>query len=935
MTETSTLTLPDWLDRDRFYRTQLPVVEEAVRHFRDGVDLVLLHAEPGFGKTPTAEAIRQTLNVRGLYVCATLSLEEQVRRDFPYARVIKGRRHYTPTDAEEDPFGNVPTCEDCDLKEDVCSYCIIPARCPYRIAKEEALVADLGIANTAYFISECSSLRSKFTGQSFVVLDEADIAEDVVAGQVSISISKRMQGWLGLRPPERKTVEESWARWFEYAIPEIQRKRNHLPNTTLPDKRRRATLQRLLGSMKKVADEIQDGNWVYEYSRGQIEFKPVTVKTVAPEALWKHGRRWLAMSATLVPEEFIESMGWTGSWGLVSAPSLYAKENRPIYYCPVARMTKKAEEEEWPKMARGLWATLERFPNERILVHTHSFGLTKYLAEEYMGDRPLFHYLSAKTRDAAIARYDEAKGAVLLAPSLDRGFDGKDDRCRVVVITKVPWPSLGDKQVSKRLHSPGGDYWMAAKVAQSLMQMVGRGLRCFDRATELLTSEGWIPWDQISPGMTVYGMKEETKQPFKGGSPVLLPHKVIAVHHYEEPQPMLSLRAKSLDAKVTPDHSLIIQTPKLITDVLRCKKPYGERLYEYRVQRTQTSMGFRKLPARNLPTRFKLPLAGRVTRHRVRIQDEWFWLMGIIISDGWFASSGPTVGIVQSKPETISLIRQTLEGLHLAFRERQEAAEGSEMKVKDGPTYIRNYDKTSFVISGYDAARVRDVFFSGQRRRYTSNRSFGRRTRRSATKNGYIIKDGWKSVDKTIPRWVLQRASRNQMIMLLHGLMAGDGTWKDRSRNGDYYTSDKGLVDGLQELTALTGFRSTVRQRRGRYEVSFCARAMVDCPRNTVVQSADPAPAWCVTTELGNILVRRNGTTFLAGNSEKDHCTVVVLDSMYAEFFNKWKGRKQWNEDAQRWESNRHRLFANWMVEATEWESELRFELRQATKVSA
>jgi Rad3-related DNA helicase len=96
-------------------------------------------------------------------------------------------------------------------------------------------------------------------------------------------------------------------------------------------------------------------------------------------------------------------------------------------------------------------------------------------AEELAG-RELHAYLSAKDRDDAVQAF-KARGGVLLAPSLDRGIDLPDGLCRVVVVCKLPYPSLGDRRVSARLHRPGGQLWYSAQVARSLVQMTGRGVR--------------------------------------------------------------------------------------------------------------------------------------------------------------------------------------------------------------------------------------------------------------------------------------------------------------------------------------------------------------------------------------------------------------------------------------------------------------------------
>lgn len=478
-----TLQLPEWFEE--FRNSQWEIIEEVISHYEQGADLVVLDAPTGVGKTIIGETVRQLLNERGIYICTSKTLMSQFSRDFPYAADLRGRANYLPTDAEEDPWGTMPTCADCDYDKiaKMCSYCTDYTSCPYALAKQEAALSSLVCTNTAYFMRECLGDNSVLSG-SFVILDEADCAESEVMGFISVSISSRLQKFLALNPPRHKTKSESWIEWYDYAIIHLNKVAKTLPKGTLRERRRRRTVEELVDKIRAVAKD-PDG-WVFDgYAEGKIEFKPVTVDKVAPSALWQHGTRWLAMSATIIsPEEFVSSLGFQGSWQAVFAPSPFPKERRPIYFTPAAKMIGKAEVaavEAWPSMAQGLQVVQSWHPDERILVHTHSYRITNFLASKLKEadlDREVFYYLSADDRQEAIANYESTPGAMLLAPSLDRGYDGKDDLARVLVICKVPYPYLGSKQVAARLYTgKEGDIWYSCATARSLMQMAGRAMR--------------------------------------------------------------------------------------------------------------------------------------------------------------------------------------------------------------------------------------------------------------------------------------------------------------------------------------------------------------------------------------------------------------------------------------------------------------------------
>lgn len=60
---------------------------------------------------------------------------------------------------------------------------------------------------------------------------------------------------------------------------------------------------------------------------------------------------------------------------------------------------------------------------------------------------------------------------------MDRGIDLPGDACRVQVLVKCPFPYIGDKQVSARMHSRDGSTWYAIQTIRSIVQMCGRAIR--------------------------------------------------------------------------------------------------------------------------------------------------------------------------------------------------------------------------------------------------------------------------------------------------------------------------------------------------------------------------------------------------------------------------------------------------------------------------
>jgi hypothetical protein len=74
--------------------------------------------------------------------------------------------------------------------------------------------------------------------------------------------------------------------------------------------------------------------------------------------------------------------------------------------------------------------------------------------------------------------FTSSKPTVLISPSLHLGLDLKDDLSRFQIITKVPYPSLGDRWIDeKRKRS---EQWYTWQTALRLVQGYGRSIRSKD-----------------------------------------------------------------------------------------------------------------------------------------------------------------------------------------------------------------------------------------------------------------------------------------------------------------------------------------------------------------------------------------------------------------------------------------------------------------------
>lgn len=498
--------LPDWVKELRPHQWQA-AVDIYNAFVVDDVDIVWLDAPTGSGKTLIAELVRRMLDAPAFYICNTKTLQDQFHTDFPYSKVLKGRSNY-PTLGMPYPDYTAADCtKEGSGDEAHCYWCPEVADCPYEMAKREALGSRLSILNTSYLLAEANYVGN--TGgknrRRLVISDEADVLESELMGFVQYELSERRLERLGITAPKkgvRKTTILAWLKdellpamivhvksiAYSQEIRFIREKNGYLQ--LIEDTKRiigdlEQEIEALQGK-EDEQDEVGVENWVRDNESGPLVLKPVRVNMYGQRMFWQHGEKWLCMSASFIStEEMNESLG-VDEAGLrtatVTVPMMFDVRNRQVEVVPLANMTNKLKDTEWPKMVRGIDNICSWYPDVRILVHTVSYAFTEYLMKHCSREMRVraVTYRTGKDRDDALARYRRTQGAILVAPSMDRGIDLKGDECRVVIVAKVPFPNLGDRQVGSRLRGIGGQAWYSVQTIRKLVQMTGRGVRSED-----------------------------------------------------------------------------------------------------------------------------------------------------------------------------------------------------------------------------------------------------------------------------------------------------------------------------------------------------------------------------------------------------------------------------------------------------------------------
>jgi ATP-dependent DNA helicase DinG len=450
---------------------QIPVVE----YIKNSTARVIcLNSPVGSGKSILGMMTKAVRNLDQLtYLCTSRYLQDQLARDFPESVVLKGRANY--------PCNYNPQLTANECCHDVSYPCEYKDECTYEKEKARALRASYRVLNLQYWLSEANYV-GKFSGQQFVVIDEADLLEDILSNFISLPISFNLIKRLGLPMPQYKTKWNSYLQWTKDVEGPIKRMIQGMKIYTetgdINAIQRTARLKRLLQKVALMRTELDD-SWLMNESDRGIEFKPLWLsKQLVEKYLLQHSMKFLLMSATLPAKEILCGLFHLDPEEVdyMEVPSVFPVKNRLVYYDPVVDLTRDRMAQEVPILVNKVREIVNKHREERILIHAVSYRLGKAIYEGLNSGRAIIH--DSTNKNEKVQEYLNTPNAVIISPSMERGVDFYDDRCRVIIWAKTPYLSLADRFTSQRLYSSQfGKLWYKYEAIHALEQGCGRATR--------------------------------------------------------------------------------------------------------------------------------------------------------------------------------------------------------------------------------------------------------------------------------------------------------------------------------------------------------------------------------------------------------------------------------------------------------------------------
>jgi len=478
-----------------------PTQEQALADIRDafaaGNEVVLVRAPTGSGKSLLARAVAgcaaegseasATEPVGAYYTTPQVSQLDDVAADtlLDDLAVIRGKNNYDcilPGETST-PVDRAPCVRERAFD------CQVQHRCPY--FSDRAIAANRPIAamTLAYFMQTAGS--DVFGMRDVVVIDEAHGLGDWAEMYATIDLGPRtVPNWTDRRPGPIENLGDAtaYARRLrtacERGLTELRRQVELTPEAVA----RRDRLQELRSDLGWFVEDCQNPEstttWVVDQPNGPggaVTIKPMNPERYLRHTVWDRGQRFALFSATILNgEAFCASVGLdTDRVALVDVPHTFPVENRPLYDVTQGKMTYDCREETLPALARTLVGLMQRHPDEKGLVHCHSYDIQSRLADSLadfgVGVRIRTH--NRDNRDAELGAWKRSDDPeLLLSVKMEEALDLEGEACRWQLLCKAPYPNTQDSRVAARLED-GQWGWYYRATLRTVIQACGRVVR--------------------------------------------------------------------------------------------------------------------------------------------------------------------------------------------------------------------------------------------------------------------------------------------------------------------------------------------------------------------------------------------------------------------------------------------------------------------------
>lgn len=456
----------------------------------------------GSGKSVIYFSAPLLSGLRGLFLVSTKALQSQLHRDLSSAGLynISGHSAY--------PCAEVSYGDSGDMSELECSgRGQGGGECDYYPAVSESLSHRSVVTSYAHWIQIAKSGDPNRLGSfDYLVCDEAHLTHKILVDCISVTLSSsNLRSLIKATLPSHDAPIDTWRGW---ARKSLSLARDRISNLDQGDKAK-PRLRNLISDLTRFTASPVTVPWVCELTSSGVRLTPVWGDTFAEPYLFRRIPRVVLASATITPDtvahlgiresesdpydENFTSPGESG-FDLIEVPSTFPVSRHPTYYIPTLppiRVSYKMTPGERKVWINRIDSIIAGRLDRKGIIPTPSYEYARIIATESRYRDIMLTHTSATARDT-ITRFKASPApSILVSPSVREGVDFPGLECSYVIIAKIPFLDSRDPLTAARKALDKG--YADSVVAQSLMQMAGRGMRSASDLCEVFICDGhWI-----------------------------------------------------------------------------------------------------------------------------------------------------------------------------------------------------------------------------------------------------------------------------------------------------------------------------------------------------------------------------------------------------------------------------------------------------------
>jgi Rad3-related DNA helicase len=434
-------------------------------------------------------------------------LQNQYTKEFSFIASLKGKNSYVC-----DTY-NCSCLEGKEMNKALKRKC---SNCPYDAAINAWLSARISLTNfhlfNTFHLYLPSIINSK--NSNVLIVDEADMYENIFCDFISVKISQRSLKLLGFDEASIMSIynDIKFIKSVQQYVKFIKNKyifclellkenlEEKLCNPNLQDFEKiriskyitniNSTFETFSSLLKDVDDNEENlNNWSLDINDEKDNklfpksfiIQPIWSYKYLEKTIWNNYDHVIFMSGTILDRNIFSFLNGLDNkltcYHEIQSP--FKLKNRPIYYLKgIGKMTFENKIETWINQKKYIYKIINKYKNVKGIIHTSTYEIANWVKEEFeKNDRFIFH-TSDNKGEALLKHIKSDKPTIIVSPSMMTGIDLKDELSRFQIVVKIPYPSLNSNKIKQRIKE--NKDWYGFYTCSCLIQMYGRSIRNYE-----------------------------------------------------------------------------------------------------------------------------------------------------------------------------------------------------------------------------------------------------------------------------------------------------------------------------------------------------------------------------------------------------------------------------------------------------------------------